>query len=47
MDQYRAPNRLFISKRFVRIPPPSEVRLPNGAFQNAGNNALAFYVINK
>ncbi len=48
MDQYNTDsNRLFVGKRFIRIPPPSERKLPNGRWRNAGNNALAFHVIAK
>lgn len=48
MDQYNTDKRrLFVAKRFIRIPPPSERALPNGKWKDAGNNALAFHVITK
>lgn len=46
MDQYTGDDkRLFVSRRFIRIRQPSERYLANGAYADAGNNALAFYVI--
>lgn len=45
LDQYTDPKRPNMTPRFIRIPPPSERTLPDGSWRNAGNNALAFSVI--
>lgn len=45
LDQYNDPKRPKMAFRFIRIPPPSERTLPDGSWRNAGNNALAFSVI--
>jgi hypothetical protein len=48
MDQYTGvANRQFVSRRFIRIPVPREQRLADGSYRNAGNNALAFAVIER
>lgn len=46
MDQYTGDrDRLFVAMRFIRVPAPSLRRLPDGSYRDAGNNALAFHVI--
>lgn len=45
LDQYTEPDRPNMKFRFIRIPPPSERKLRDGAWRDAGNNALAFSVI--
>ena len=38
-------NRLFIFHRLIRVPPPREQKFADGTWRDAGNNALAYYVI--
>ncbi len=46
MDQYNTDDkRMFIATRFMRIPAPRTEKLGDGRYRNAGNNPLAFYVI--
>ena len=46
MDQYKGDNnRLFIFHRLIRLPPPREQKFADGTWRDAGNNALAYYVI--
>jgi hypothetical protein len=46
VDQYNNDkNRLFIASRILYRPAPRTEKLPDGRYRNAGNNALAFHVI--
>jgi len=46
MDQYTgAENRQLVTRRFIRVPLPREQKFADGSYRNAGNNALAFSVI--
>lgn len=48
MDQYRGdPGRSFIEKRLIAVPPPRLQKFADGTWRNAGNNANAYYVIEK
>lgn len=48
MDQYKgAPDRMFIAERLIKVPPSWEQKFKDGTWRNAGNNALAYYVIER
>jgi hypothetical protein len=46
MDQFTGvENRQFVTRRFIRVPMPRQQKFADGAYRDAGNNALAFSVI--
>lgn len=48
MDQCKGDQgRQFISRRRIGIPPPGKQKFQDGSYRNAGNNALAYFVIER